>query len=169
MHVCFWGSPQCAACFASGDPRVADSTPPMPCSRLRALANTDHPLSRRAGTIINLGDFDPEKFWGYPPPPADIPPPPVRPPPASSSDNPPPPPVGARNGYHLSFWRFFPFYSNFWPNLRPIHVARPIVVLWRFVTFSQVYAKSTAKQGKKTPKDKWYPLHACTPPPFPQF
>ena len=38
--------------------------------------------------------------------------------------------VGARIRYHLSFWRFFPlFYSNFGPKLRPIHVARPIVVL----------------------------------------
>ena len=27
------------------------------------------------------------------------------------------------------------FYSNFWPNSRPIHVARPIVVLWRFPCF----------------------------------
>ena len=38
--------------------------------------------------------------------------------------------VGARNGYHLSFWRFSPlFYNKFWPNLNPIHVVRQIVVL----------------------------------------
>ena len=44
--------------------------------------------------------------------------------------------VGARNRYHLSFWRFFPqFYSTFWPNSGAIHVARPVVVLWRFPLF----------------------------------
>ena len=38
--------------------------------------------------------------------------------------------VGARNRYHLSFWRFFPqFESIYWPNLGAIHVARAVVVL----------------------------------------
>ena len=26
-------------------------------------------------------------------------------------------------------------------------------------------AKNTVKQGKRRPKDKWYPFHACTPSP----
>ena len=39
------------------------------------------------------------------------------------------PPMGARNWYHLLL-AFLPlFYSNGWPNLRPIHVARPILEL----------------------------------------
>ena len=39
--------------------------------------------------------------------------------------------LGARNRYHLSFWRFFfpSFIALFGPIWGAIHVARPVVVL----------------------------------------
>ena len=34
-----------------------------------------------------------------------------------------------------------------------------------YVLKANFEAKNTIKQGKKRQKDKWYPFHACTPPP----
>ena len=43
----------------------------------------------------------------------------------------PPPPCGRVKMALFVLLACFPLlYSNFWPNLRPIHVARPLVVLW---------------------------------------
>ena len=53
------------------------------------------------------------------------------PPPPPLSKKPSNPPPGRAKWVPFVLLAFFPlFYSNFWPNLRPIHVARPVVVLW---------------------------------------